>query len=306
MSSWRSSTRHQYDTYIRRWVEFCKTNSYDSTRISVNIAVQFLTMLFESGLSYSAINTARSALSSFFHNSDNGPFANIPIIKRFMRGVYQLRPTLPRYQTVWNVHIVFDYIRSCQSVEHLNLKDLTLRLTFMLCLLSAQRRQTIKAFRIDNMDVTPSSYIFHLVKTLKQSRPGYHQQPIRFNKYDAEPKLCVYSCIAEYLKRTETLRSEINQLLITYSRPYRTASADTISRWSKQFLSLAGIDTSRYKCHSTRAAATSHAVRHNHAYLNDIMRAAGWSNEQVFRRFYDLPSEEQFNIGTALLSSAKD
>ena len=45
--------------------------------------------------------------------------------------------------------------RSCQSVEHL--KDLTLRLTFMLCLLSAQRGQTIKAFCIDNMEVTPSS-----------------------------------------------------------------------------------------------------------------------------------------------------
>ena len=176
----------------------------------------------------------------------------------------------------------------------------------MLCLLSAQRRQTIKALRIDHMEVTTLSYIFHLVDTLKQSRPGYHHQPIRFDKYDVEPKLCVYSCITEYLKRTETIRSDINQLLITYSRPYRAASADTISRWSKQFLSLAGIDTSRYKCHSTRAAATSHVVRHNHAYLSDIMRAAGWSNEHVFHRFYNLPSEEQFNFGRALLSSAKD
>ena len=186
---------------------------------------------------------------------------------------------------MWNVHIVFDYNRSCQSVEHLNLKDLTLRLSFMLCLLSAQRRQTIKAFRIDHMDHTPFNYIFHLVEALKQSHPGYHQQPIRLDKYDVEPKLCVYSCITEYLKRTDTICSDINQLLITYSRPYRVASADTSSCWSKQFLFLAGIDTSRYKCHSTRAFATSHVVRHNHAYFSDIMRAADGQMNTYFTAF---------------------
>ena len=96
---------------------------------------------------------------------------------------------------------------------------------------------------------------------------------IQYDKYDVEPKVCVYSCITEYLKRTETLCSEINQLVITYYRSYGATSADTMSCWGKQFLSLVGIDTSRHKCHSTRATATSHVVHYNHAFSSD-MRAA--------------------------------
>ncbi len=157
----------------------------------------------------------------------------MPVVKRFMSGVYQLRPTLPRYQSVWSVHEVFDYIRSAQPVDQLNLKDLSLRLVFLLCLLSAQRRQTIKALYIDHMDITPSAYIFHIVEKLKQSRPCYHQKPIRFVKYNAKPKLCIYTHISEYIKRTDTIRSEIEQLLTTYIRPYHAVSCDTIPRYTQ-------------------------------------------------------------------------
>ena len=91
-------------------------------------------MLFASDLPYSAIKMASNQhfiMYTFiaFQTSDKDPFAYIPIIKRFMRGVYILRPTVSRFRSVWNVHIVFDYVRLCQSVEHLNLKDLTFRLT---------------------------------------------------------------------------------------------------------------------------------------------------------------------------------
>ena len=74
------------------------------------------------------------------------------------------------------------------------------------------------------------------------------------------------------------MRSEIKQLLIIYCQLYRPALADTISRWSKNFLELSGIDTSKYKCHRNRVASISHVARQNNAYLNDIMQAAEWSH----------------------------
>ncbi len=86
--------------------------------------------------------------------------------------------SLPRYQSVWSVHTVLNFIRSNQDVVNLSLNDLTLQLTLLLCLLSGQRRQTNKALRIDHVDVTATAYTFNIIAALKQTRPGFHQPPI--------------------------------------------------------------------------------------------------------------------------------
>ena len=151
------------------------------------------------------------------------------------------------------------------------------------------------------MDITPSAYIFPIKKMLKQSRPGFHQEPIRYEKYVADPRLCIYNHLEEYIARTKSIRGDISQLLITYSRPHHAASSETISRWCKQFLELAGIETPKHKGHSTRAASTSLLVQSNSANLLQTLKAAGWPNEQPFRRFYDLQQEQAFNLGSALI-----
>ena len=219
-----------------------------------------------------------------------------------MRGVFQLRPSLRRYNSVWNVHSVFNFIRNQQRVEDLSLKALTLRLTFLLCLLSGQRRQTIQVLRLDQMNVTPNAYTFKIINKLKQTRPRYHQKPLVYEKYVSEPTLCIYSHLTRYLELTASLRGETKQLLISFNRPYRPVSADTISRWCKDFLKKAGVDISKYKGHSIRAASTSYAANAVSSDLAGILSAAGWTSEDTFRRFYDLPCDSSFNFGSTLLS----
>ena len=48
---------------------------------------------------------------------------------------------------------------------------------------------------------------------------------------------------------------------------------------------LAGIDVSIFSGHSMRGASTSAAAGAG-ITMNDIMQAADWSSESVFRRFY--------------------
>ena len=50
----------------------------------------------------------------------------------------------------------------------------------------------------------------------------------------------------------------------------------------------AGIDTSVFKPHSTRAASTSKAQSCN-VPLSAIMQAASWGSDCVFSRFYNKP-----------------
>ena len=94
-ASWRETTRKQYTSYIRKWFSFCHPRQKDPYHPTVGLILEFLTQLYESGLGYSAINTARSAISSFVI-VDNTPAGQIPIIQRFLKGVFNLRPTLPK------------------------------------------------------------------------------------------------------------------------------------------------------------------------------------------------------------------
>lgn len=64
MCSWRPSTKKQYNTVIQKWFLFCHKKQVDSVQISLSNVLDFLTSLYHDGLGYSAINTARSALSA--------------------------------------------------------------------------------------------------------------------------------------------------------------------------------------------------------------------------------------------------
>lgn len=102
-------------------------------------------MLHDNGLSYSSINTARSMLSALLQLNINSPitFGQLPIVKRFMKGVFELRPALPRYKSTWDLSTVLNYFRGGQVASELSLKDLSLKLNLLLSLLSGQRCQTI-------------------------------------------------------------------------------------------------------------------------------------------------------------------
>ena len=48
------------------------------------------------------------------------------MVTRLIKGVFESRPTLPRYNSIWNVSTVFDFIRTLGLNEELSLKNVTL------------------------------------------------------------------------------------------------------------------------------------------------------------------------------------
>ena len=64
MASCRASTSKQYQLYLSRWEVFCKSRNINKFTASTENGIDFLASLYEKGLGYSAINTARCALSS--------------------------------------------------------------------------------------------------------------------------------------------------------------------------------------------------------------------------------------------------
>ena len=97
LQAWRCGTTRQYSSYLRRWEQYSSTRTVDPISATVIDGVSFLNELYHKELSYSAINTARAALSAVIHPPEGCTFGNHPLVARFLKGVFSARPALPRY-----------------------------------------------------------------------------------------------------------------------------------------------------------------------------------------------------------------
>ena len=150
LASWRGGTKKQYDVYIKKWTKFCAERQANQIHAIVVDVLDFFTELYEKGFTYSAINTARSALSSFVLLDDGSSVGKNPLFSRLLKGVFQSRAPKPKYTEVWDVQIVLSYLRTLHPVDSLSLKDLSFK--FMLLLLvSGQRGQTIHMLALNDM-----------------------------------------------------------------------------------------------------------------------------------------------------------
>lgn len=302
LASWRTGTTKQYKTYLDKWHSHCKANGLDIFKPGLEEAIDFLSYLFQEGLSYSGINTARSALSTILGLQDGFKFGEHPLVCRFMKGVFELKPALPKYKEVWQVSTVLDYLKTTKPASQLKLKDLSQKLAMLLCLTTGQRCQTIHLIDINALQALQGKFRLTITHKLKQTKPGRHIDPIELMEFKDDGKLCVVEHLKEYLERTRQLRGEHTKLFLSFIKPYHPVTKDTVSRWVKLVLQQAGIDVTKYTAHSSRAATTSHTMKKGLS-LQEIMKTAGWTSTTTFEKFYHKPAETPRNFGQTVLSS---
>ncbi|XP_074641235.1 uncharacterized protein LOC141898985 [Tubulanus polymorphus] len=80
----------------------------------------------------------------------------------------------------------------------------------------------------------------------------------------------------------QRLQTSNSKLLISFVRPYKPVSTDTLSRWIKNFLSTAGVDISVWSAHSTRDAAAS-KIYTAEVSLDVIMKGANWKSADTLQ-----------------------
>ena len=135
------------------------------------------------------------------------------------------------------------------------------------------------------MKLKANSVTFTIRKLLKQSKPGNTGLTLNLKGYPPDRRLCICKLLKHCLFCTKTLRKNSKQLFISYRKPHEPVGKQTISRWICDVLHKAGVDTSLYKAHSTRAAASSAALDKNVA-VSDILATAGWASEKPFTKYY--------------------
>ena len=301
IASWRRGTRKQYACHLQKWLLFCCQQDEDPISMNPHTFLAFLQSLYDKGLGYSALNSARSAVSSIsilasdIHNDTIG---NHPLIRKFMRGEFNLRPhitaTVICLESRGCPHISKIMVTCCHLV--LATTEYETRLLMLMLLATGQRSQSMMHCCIKNMTAKHSRVYFHMRQLLKTSRSGARVDKLIVCAYPVDRRLCPVLYIKEYLKRTKLLRQS-DQFFVQCAKPYKGVSRDTIRRWTKQVLKLSGVDTVRFKAHSTRAAATSLADS-RHVPMDTILKFAGWKSSSTFARYYKRPimadSESRF------------
>ena len=105
---------------------------------------------------------------------DNGiSFGKHPLVQRFMKGIFNLRQVLSGQFAVWDPDIVLNYL---SNLEH----DLPEKLVILLCLLSGQKKQTVKLLNIKDMLLEKGKCTFIIKKPMKTAKPGFQESPIAF------------------------------------------------------------------------------------------------------------------------------
>lgn len=210
------------------------------------------------------------------------------MVVRLLQGMFNQRPPAPRYQEIWDVGLVVKFIQDGQPTVNLSLKELSKRTVTLLALCNAGRASDIQALDIRFIRSTGDSMVFTIPGLTKTRRSGPPKE-VTFSTFKQVESLCPVKTVQMYMQRTTLLRinseSEVSQLIISYKKPHKPVKACSISRWIKETLSDAGVDTAIFKGHSTRAASTS-AASVKGVSVNDIMAMAGWSRSSTFKRFY--------------------
>ena len=264
--------------------------------------LDFLELQFRNGASYSTLNTSRSALSLLLSHPNDQNLGEDPRIKRFMKGVFRICPVFPKYKTTWDPHPVLDFLKSLYPLDGLSLSNLTYKLVGLLALATGHRVQTFSKMSLNNVHRKADGVEIFIDAVLKTSAPG-KPQPCLFLPFFLEcPELCVATTFLEYIERTRSIRSmEDEKILISFVKPYKYVTSQTVSRWIKLVLRKSGIDTSAFTAHSTRHSSTSSAKRRG-VDIEHIRKVAGWTDtSNVFTRFYERPIVQSSNFANVVL-----
>ena len=162
----------------------------------------------------------------------------------------------------------------------------------LIALTSVSRVQGLKYLKISNMRKSDNCFQFCNTDLLKTSRPGFKSEMV-LKEYTPDRRLCVYSVLEEYLVRTASMR-KCDVLLISFVKPHDAVSTDTIARWIRTVMTLAGVDTNVFKAHSVRSASVAKAKSCN-IPIDDILSQAGWSKLETFRTYYDKPVAKNYD-----------
>jgi hypothetical protein len=261
----RDSIQRTYNSAWRKWTSWCRKQDpkIDATQYNVMKVIEFL--LENKELSSQSLNGIRSAIASVWkvlHPLET-PLADQEAIRSFFEAKRKQEVRIPSQEQLmtWDTDILIKNIKK----KWLNNGDLDLydlqKKAMMLLNLATMARPGSDIGRLQKRDV-----VFEWNKdqisgvTIHFRVPKEAQvKSVRIGHID-DNTICPVKTVHTFVERSTGLRStlpESHALWLAYiNQPdkVRSIKQSTVSKWIKDEMNDAGIDTSIYKTHSIRSA----------------------------------------------------
>ena len=174
----------------------------DPVSAGVNCVLEFLSNLFSEGLEHRTINGYRSAISGYHEKAKGIPIGQHPKVCQLLSGVFHKRPPQPKYTVIWDISKVIDHISTLGDSENLSTKIITLKLTTLLAILSANSASELTYLDIRHIAFKEDSIVFHFSKLTKTWRKGKSLPSFELKGFE-KVELCVIRCLKQYLLITD-------------------------------------------------------------------------------------------------------
>ena len=216
------------------------------------------------------------------------------LVDKYVAAALNTNPPHIRHQSsTWDVNILLDYLVKLgpnSKIEKINI--LAGKLVLQLLLTQMCRSGEVAQLQLSSMRLLQGAVQFQLMKPTKtysvqNAGAAKRLQLMTIKEFEANPLLCPLTTLLSYIECTKFRRGNVDNLfvLVTTQQP-RAASRETVVRWGKEIMKLAGLGT--FKIHSSRAASSTSALLMGMP-LDHIIAKVGWVKASTFIKYYMKP-----------------
>ena len=173
---------------------------------------------------------------------------------------------------IWDLTLLLKYYEQKENNDCLQFKELVKKAVMLFLILGARRKQALFTLSVDNIVFKENKVILLPNKNMKHTKGNRPLERLIYHHYSDSEKLCIVKCLQSYIEIRKTLVTrDIRDLIISYCKPNKPVSSETISRWIKDEISKAGVDTSVFEPHSCRSAS-SYKARDAGISVSEILK----------------------------------
>ena len=116
------TTRSRYESVLRRCHGLVISRNENPYSPDVTAVLAFLHGMYRNSCLYSGLCAARSALSSSITAKGYLKLSDHPLISRYLKGIYNRHPPLPKYVDIWDLTLLLKYYEQKENNDCLKLK----------------------------------------------------------------------------------------------------------------------------------------------------------------------------------------
>ncbi|KAM9994359.1 hypothetical protein ACTFIZ_007592 [Dictyostelium cf. discoideum] len=202
---------------------------------------------------------------------------NDPFITRIMTGIHKLRSSSAKYKEIWDANKVFKYLSTIKVLPKFTYTAL-LNKTLVLCkMFGLARSSDLVKWSFQGLNITTDSIRGPVINAKEQRKDGVLSILELTSLDDTYSQVCPVRHLTTYLKSTNERRKKHQ------STPLQV---NQINEVVLSTLSMSGIDTTKFKSHSTRSAMASLLLSNNVPFHVVKKMGRSKSNDTV-DTFYD-------------------